>query len=212
MLQPLLPEPMKIERYICMPGRFLTLCFLLISFSAFSQKYILSPKDIDDPGFEHVKVIGQDDNGFYLLQSNLSLNSERDRIGFRNRKYKIGYYDFNLNEKWSKKLEDETENHGIDVVTMFNGHPFILRSQWLKNENTLSFSVEMLDDKGNSFNKKQPGKIVYTKDSDLEKPHVIFQRIILLHALLWKSSEIKTRFCIPLLLIREVKQFIIKVL
>ncbi|MEP7265005.1 MAG: hypothetical protein ABI772_10935, partial [Bacteroidota bacterium] len=97
---------------------------LLMYCSALSaQKYTLSPQNIDDPGFEYVKVIGQDDGGFYLLQSNLTLNSQRDRIGFRNRKYKISYYDFNLNQHWNKRLEDDADNYNIDVVTMFNGHP-----------------------------------------------------------------------------------------
>jgi hypothetical protein len=148
----------------------------VISGNLAAQKYTLSPQSVDDAGFEYVKVIGQDENGFYLLQSNLSLNTERDRIGFRNRKYKIGYYDFKMNERWSKKLEDENENFGIDVVTMFNNHPFILRSQWQKSEYTILFSTEMLDANGNVFNKTQPGRFIYTKESDLEKARVVVSK------------------------------------
>ncbi len=141
-----------------------------------AQKYSLSPKVIDDAGYEYVRVIGQDEDGFYLLQSNLSLNTSRDRIGFRNRKYKIGYYDFNMNEKWTRKLEDEADNFNIDVVTMFNDHPMVLRSQWVKSENTITFSVEMIDSKGSGFNKKQAGKISYARESDLEKARVIVSK------------------------------------
>ncbi len=155
------------------------LLLFLINISCFyapGQSFTLSPQNIDDPGFEHVKVIGQDDEGFYLLQSNLSLNSERDRIGFRNRKYKLRYFDFNLNARWDKRLEDEKENFNIDLVTMFNGHPVILRSQWLKSENTLSYSLSVLDNKGNVINQQKPVKIVYTKDSDLEKARLIVSK------------------------------------
>lgn len=151
-------------------------CIAFFPEITFSQKYTMSPQSVDDAGFEYVKVIGQDDNGFYLLQSNLTLNSDRDRIGFRNRKYKIGYYDFSLNEKWSKKLEDENENYGIDVVTMFNSHPLILRSNWMKSENAISFTLEMMDSKGNFFNKTQPGKFIYNKESDLEKARVVVSK------------------------------------
>ncbi|MEP7264780.1 MAG: hypothetical protein ABI772_09785, partial [Bacteroidota bacterium] len=68
------------------------------------------------------------------------------------------------------------DNYNIDVVTMFNGHPLILRSQWMKNENTISFSTELLDDKGTSFSKKKPGKIIYGKDSDVEKARVVVSK------------------------------------
>lgn len=159
-----------------MKKQFLFFLLMLKFLTADAQKYSLSSKVIDDAGYEYVRVIGQDEDGFYLLQSNLSLNTLRDRIGFRNRKYKIGYYDFNMNEKWTRKLEDEPDNFNIDVVTMFNDHPMVLRSQWMKSENTISFSVEMIDSKGNSFNKQKPGKISYARESDLEKARVIVSK------------------------------------
>ena len=49
--------------------------FLILVISCFNskaQQVTLSNESIDDPGYEHVKVIGQEANGFYLLQSNIS--------------------------------------------------------------------------------------------------------------------------------------------
>jgi hypothetical protein len=155
---------------------FLLLLIHVSFFKVSAQSITLSPQNIDDPGFEHVKVIGQDDEGFYLLQSNLSLNSQRDRIGFRNRKYKLRYFDFNLNARWDMRLEDEKDNFNIDLVAMFNGHPVILRSQWLKNENTLSYSLSILDNKGKVTYQQKPVNIVYNKDSDLEKARLIVSK------------------------------------
>ena len=104
--------------------KFFLFVFVLMFFalSAFAQSYTISPVNLDDAVYSHVKVIGQDEDGFYLLQSNLSLATERDRIGFKNRKYKISYYDFSLKQKWNKALTPFEDGANVEAVTFFNNH------------------------------------------------------------------------------------------
>ena len=179
----LLPIQLNFLKFHPNTGRSLkTRCFIkylffcLISFSGklSGQHFIVSPESIDDPGFEHVKVLGQEEEGFYLLQSNLSLQIQRDRVGFRNRKYKIGFFNAALQQKWEKKLEEANDQRNIDLVVMFNGRPIIITSEWKKSENLITFYADVLNNKGNSFIKeKKIGTISYTKGSDLEKPRFV---------------------------------------
>ncbi|MBK6643910.1 MAG: hypothetical protein IPG39_23090 [Bacteroidetes bacterium] len=62
---------------------------LILSFSVIfpniseAQKLLLSPSEIDESGFGYTKVIGQDDEGYFLLLSNITLNYSGDRMGFK---------------------------------------------------------------------------------------------------------------------------------
>ena len=157
--------------------RNVVLFFLMIAANCFysnAQQVILSNENIDDPGYEHVKVIGEEENGFYLLQSNISLQTQRDRIGFKNRKYKISYYNYALQLKWTKKLEEENDQNNIDIVTMFRNHPLVITSQVQKNDNTITFFGQLLNADGNTFiPSKKVGTVKYDKGSDLEKPRFV---------------------------------------
>ena len=61
--------------------RFFLFVFILMFFAlnGFAQSYSISPENLDDAVYSHVKVMGQDEEGFYMLQSNLSLASDRVR-------------------------------------------------------------------------------------------------------------------------------------
>src|SRR5262245_52076344 len=76
-------------------GLFLSILLILYAgtIDSVSAQISFSEKPADEPGFGFVKVIGQDEGGYFVLLSNLSHNLEADRVGFKNRKYKIAYYD-----------------------------------------------------------------------------------------------------------------------
>ena len=152
-----------------------SLLVLVIScFNSKAQQVTLSNESIDDPGYEHVKVIGQEDNGFYLLQSNISLLTQRDRIGFKNRKYKISYFNYALQLKWTKKLEEENDQNNIDIVTMFRNHPMIITSKLERSDNTITFFGQMMNADGNAFiTSKKIATVKFDKSSDLEKPRFV---------------------------------------
>ncbi|MBP7166479.1 MAG: hypothetical protein KBB64_02360, partial [Bacteroidia bacterium] len=61
--------------------RILFFLILLLSTGVNAQTYTISPENIDANGLDYAKVIGQDEEGIYLLMSNLSLDSFRDRFG-----------------------------------------------------------------------------------------------------------------------------------
>ena len=92
--------------------------FLLFIFnvqlSAQTVKY--SDPNHDFNGYEHVKIIGQDRDGFFLMQSNLSLSHNKERIGFRSRKMQIAYFTHELKAVWTKKIIPPSKSMGIEHV------------------------------------------------------------------------------------------------
>ncbi len=152
--------------------RIYLLVVVLISFSSdiIAQSYTLSPENLDDATYSHVKVIGQDEEGFYLLQSNLSLATERDRIGFKNRKYKISFYDFNLRKKWDKILTPFEDGANVEAVTFFNAHILVLQSKYQRGESTVTFFTDVYNNTGKTEKSNlRLGECHYGKNNDLGK-------------------------------------------
>ncbi len=148
---------------------------ILICFnSALAQHVTLSPESIDDMGYEHVKVIGQAENGFYLLQSNISLQIQKDNVGFKNRKYKISFYNFGLAPKWFINLEEVKDEKNIDVVVVFKGNAMVLTSQWQRSENTITYYGNLFGEDGKAIiSNKKIGTINIEKGNDVRKARVI---------------------------------------
>ncbi len=116
--------------------------------NASAQKIAISPTTIDESGFGFTKVIGQDATGYFLLMSNLSLNTESDRVGFKSRKYKIARFGTALDKKWSKEIEPASADENIDAVTFFNNKVLIVTSLYNKQDETVRCKFITVDNEG----------------------------------------------------------------
>lgn len=156
------------------PFRFLFLCLVIVT-PLKAQQVTLSEVNIDNDGYNDARVIGQDDEGFFVLQSNLSLDSKRDRIGFKTRKLKVAYYDGLLKPKWNIPALPARENGAMDQVVFAYGKLLLISSSESKNESTMEVWVRELDNHGNG---PVPGNRVasfsYDRSSDLEKVRFIY--------------------------------------
>lgn len=154
-----------------------------------AQSYVISPANLDDAAYSHVKVIGQDEEGFYLLQSNLSLATERDRIGFKNRKYKISYYDFNLKKKWDKALSAFEDGANVEAVTFFNNHILVLQSKYQRGENIVTFFSDIYNNTGKTdkYNVRL-GECHYGKNNDLSKVKLVVSASKLMGAMYFEEE------------------------
>jgi hypothetical protein len=139
----------------------------------YAQEVYISPNTVDENGFGYVKVIGQDESGYYLLLSNLTLNSESDRMGFRSRKYKMARYDLKLNKKWSKAIEEPDDDGIVDGVTFFNNQVYIITSSYNRGEKKVNYSATAIDSTGKLS--AVPGNIASFTDvtGDYEKGRLV---------------------------------------
>jgi len=150
------------------------LLLLLSSVNVSAQQIVISPVSIAEQGFGFTKVIGQDENGYFLLMSNLSLNAETDRVGFKNRKYKLAWFSQTLVKKWSKAIEPPNSDSYIDAVTFFNGKVLVVTSTYKKQEQKLQCTLTTIDSEGN-FNTNSGTPVEFLQiNNDYEKCKVIF--------------------------------------
>src|SRR5690348_16144010 len=121
---------------------------LVVNSNSWSQEILVSPAAIDESGFGYSKVIGQDDAGYFVLLSNLTMNSENDRVGLKNRKYKITWFNKSLVKKWSKPIDPPNSDASIDAVSFFNGQVIIVTSSYIKHEQKVKYTFNTIDSTG----------------------------------------------------------------
>ena len=93
-----------------------TTSFLIcISSQAFTQTLSVSA-EINEPGYDYLKVIGQDAGGYFVLLSNLNLENPNDRVGLKNRKTKLVYFDTSLVMKWNIPVKTYPENAELEAI------------------------------------------------------------------------------------------------
>ncbi len=139
-----------------------------------AQKVVYSSQEIDSYTYDYLRIGGYNDNGFFLLQSTLPFDTDRDRIGFKSRKFKVTFYDNNLNIAWSKKFDKSDEKDKIETVGIINGKAAVVKSHFMGEESKLGISVSFFDDKGNEQKSTGDiGTVSFDRSSDLDKIKVI---------------------------------------
>ncbi len=132
-------------------------CFyLLVSFlwlatiapHAHAQKIEWSAYDLIDKKMGYVKIIGYDDAGFFALASNLSLEHERSRVGFKKRKYYLMHFTNGLKKSWEKPLEINA-NRTIEKITWFNESIILISSEEDAKNSKYTLWLDRVDQKGN---------------------------------------------------------------
>jgi hypothetical protein len=139
----------------------------------FAQKVSLSPAAIDEGTFENIKVIGQDEDGIFLLMSNLPFEIDRDRVGFKSRKYRIAYYSNELVPKWAKGAETFSKDATVEGVVFFQENLLIVSKIENKSKNEIYISCQQINNKGELVKSKDIGSITLQR-FNYDKAEVIF--------------------------------------
>ncbi len=171
-------------------------CILLQDVST-AQQLLISPSNIDATTLGYTKVIGQDEEGYFVLTSNLSMNIENDRVGFKYRKYKLTYYTKALTLKWEKSIEPGNSDMSIDAVTFFNDNVVVTASLYTRSENKLSYYFTTINNIGEQQSSNKPVAEFSPVKNDYDKSKIIISQgreklaIVLLE---FTSDESQTLF------------------
>ena len=125
------------------------LFFILFHNSLYSQSIKWSQPLQDNKKFPYLLILGENESGnFYILRSNISLDNNRERTGFRNRTYALQYYSSEMSLLWDKELVTSYENGHISDVKLINGH-VVVASYIIDKKNKLYyFYTQIIDDGG----------------------------------------------------------------
>jgi hypothetical protein len=138
--------------------------------NAFAQKIEYSAEPIDNYDFNYMSIAGFNDSGFFLLQSNMPFDEERDRLGFKSRKYKISYFTSQLQQKWTNEFDKGDEDSRIETIGVINGKVVIIKTKFKANENKLNVLLSRLNQNGQEV--KEPlsiSEISFEDGSKLDK-------------------------------------------
>ncbi|MEO8147144.1 MAG: hypothetical protein ABI723_05870 [Bacteroidia bacterium] len=126
--------------------KILVITFTFTFTFTYSQSIKFSPTEISERGFDYAKVVGQDDDGVFVLLSNFPHQSTRDKVGFKVRKYKVAYYDFNLQRKWSVAVQPGP-SQTIDNIAFACGKVLIVYSRE-KESNHYEYYLQWINNRG----------------------------------------------------------------
>jgi hypothetical protein len=94
----------------------------LLCSSTNAQQVKFSQELRENRSLPYMKILGTDENeNVFLLKSNLSLDSDRDHSGLRNREYYLQLLSPDLKVIWEKELMTSYENGHITDVQINNG-------------------------------------------------------------------------------------------
>ncbi|MBL0340439.1 MAG: hypothetical protein IPP71_05620 [Bacteroidetes bacterium] len=156
---------------------FLLLCIFTTGSITHAQQLLISPNSIDAITLGYTKVIGQDEDGYFVLMSNLSMNIENDRVGFKSRKYKLTYFNKTLTLKWEKTIESSNSESAIETVTFFNEKVVVISSIYNRNEDKVSYYISTIDPTGALQSIEKPVSSFAPVKTNYEKVKSLFRRV-----------------------------------
>ena len=122
-----------------------------------------------------MRVLGADELGnIYVLRSNISLETDRDRSGFKSRVYFLQYLNENMQMMWEKELLTSFEDGHIADVQMNNGRVVVVGFLNDRKAKSFTFYIQSLDNNGNWVGKPKAVDQFIANDIDEDdKPGII---------------------------------------
>ena len=124
-------------------------CFVLLfaAGKAFAYKEAWTSNLFTDSRFSYLKVAGYDANGFFLVGSNISFRTDRDKVGFTKRKYAVAYYTDDLQKQWEQYV-DLFDDEKVVAFTALYDKILFLYTRELRKENKTEIYAQHIGAEG----------------------------------------------------------------
>jgi hypothetical protein len=154
----------------------LCIVFAFLCLPSFSQTVSWSTNLQENKKTGYKLILGANDNGdFYMLSSNISLESDRDKEGFRNRIYLLSLFSADLRLNWEKELHSFSPDGHITDVKILNGKVIVTSYILNKKSKYVSFYTQYVTEEGKWGGEPALLDSFMTSDIDNDnKPKLIF--------------------------------------
>jgi hypothetical protein len=148
---------------------------LLFSFSfTYSQSVQLSSTNINQGGYDYASVIGKLDEGYVVLQSNIPIGTDKERVGLKTRKLQISFFDDKLTRKWQAPISCSINGATIESVFTFDNKIILVYSLFSKDNSNIEIYYDSFNSDGKSVQlKNKLGSVTINKFNNLEKIRVL---------------------------------------
>ena len=154
---------------------------------------------------KYMRTLGADETGnIYVLRSNISLDTDRDKSGFKNRVYFLQYLNTELKIIWEKELLTSFEDGHIADVQFNNGRVVVVGFLNDRKAKSYTFYIQALNDSGNWVGK--PKEIDRFSSSELDeddKPGIINSQDELSMAFSYRKISADTKYQIYQILVMD---------
>jgi hypothetical protein len=120
----------------------------------------------------YLKILGADDEGYFILRSNFSFYSDRDRSFFKSRKYDLQYYTDDLMMKWSQTLSAGNDDRKITDIVLAGNKVTMLQSEFSKANKTLTLYAQQIDKSGKYGDAERIHELHAEKIDEDNKPNI----------------------------------------
>lgn len=139
-----------------------------------AQTVIISTDPLDDTGMDYAIVQGADDEGVFIVHSNLPIGSDRDHVGLRNRKYQLSFFNYGMKRRWTIPLVASVDGASIEGVTFFNNKITVLSTIIDKTQSKYKLYIDVYNNQGKTeITGRNITSFIYTKSNSLDKPRLI---------------------------------------
>jgi len=158
-----------------MKFRYLITLFSLFIFSiAESQIVQVSSTNINQGGFDYASILGEMNEGYIVLQSNLPIGTEKERVGLKSRKQQLSLFDEKLNKKWQLPVLPTLAGASVEGIITFQNNILVFYSSYSKENNRLEIYFDSYNALGKLIeSKRKLGETTVTKYNDLEKTRIL---------------------------------------
>jgi hypothetical protein len=152
----------------------ITLLSIFIFSIAESQIVQLSTTNINQGGFDYASTLGEMNEGYIVLQSNLPIGTEKERVGLKSRKQQLSLFDEKLNKKWQLPVLPTLAGASVEGIIMFQNNILVFYSSYSKENNRLEIYFDSYNSLGKLIeSKRKLGETTITKYNDLEKIRIL---------------------------------------
>ena len=152
------------------------LFFFLVFFTmkSFGQTVHLSNTNINQGGFDFALVIGQLEGNTIVLQSNIPIGTDKERVGLKSRKLQVVGFNENLQKKWLIPVSNEIQGNSMEGASLFNNQLYLIYYTYSKEKGTIEVYYNSYNSSGQSIaSNKQIATVPVAKLNNLEKIRVL---------------------------------------
>lgn len=134
----------------CMYKRNASLIWLIIlgSFPSHAQKVTWSAPLSESSKMNFSKVTGQNENGFYFIRSNHPVENESEIATYRNSRFMVSYYDFEMRMLWEKTVNAVKKDTRIVSFLSTENYLREIAAEWNKTDKKFRLLTRAFDSVG----------------------------------------------------------------
>ncbi len=127
--------------------------FLLISYYGYGQKIELATPE---KSFQRtfLKIIGQNDKGFFVLRSQSPFNNKQEQLRLRDNKAEISYINSTLNTSWTFPLNSLNSEYEIQDINFLNDSLYIYYGSVNKETNKNELYAQRINIRNGTIDSK----------------------------------------------------------